>query len=235
MTELMIRTLRAFSTSSQFGYGYPDVFEDFTVAEDICRKLTNRPEIMPAQVGIWSYLLVRGSVDAASVVLEPLTDVLEDPATAWFAPEIKSCMGYGAFYQGRLNEAHRWLAEAWEGYGARSVEAASSPFWPLPHDAVPVTAGRARLRRRPDGLHGGECDVGATGHRHRRGARLPGRSLQHGLRLRLPCLDPDDHRQPGGGPRVRAPHDGDRGTMPLRLLPAARHAVRPDARARPAV
>jgi class 3 adenylate cyclase len=140
LTELMVRTLRAFSTSSQFGYGYPDVFEDFTIAEEICRKLTNRPEIMPAQVGIWSYLLVRGSVDAASVVLEPLTDVLDDPATAWFAPEIKSCMGYSAFYQGRLNEAHRWLVEAWEGYRARSVEAASSPFWPLPHDAVPVTA-----------------------------------------------------------------------------------------------
>lgn len=140
LTELMIRTLRAFSTSSQFGYGYPDVFEDFTVAEEICRKLTNRPEIMPAQVGIWSYLLVRGSVDAASVVLEPLTDVLDDPATAWFAPEIKSCMGYGAFYQGRLDEAHRWLVEAWEGYRARSIEAASSPFWPLPHDAVPITA-----------------------------------------------------------------------------------------------
>lgn len=140
LTELMIRTQRTVSTSSLFGYGYPEVLEDFTVAEEICRKLTNRPEIMPAQVGIWSYLLVRGSVDAAGVVLEPLTDVLDDPATGWFAPEIKSCMGYGAFYQGRLDEAHRWLLEAWEGYRARSLDAASSPFWPLPHDPVPITA-----------------------------------------------------------------------------------------------
>jgi class 3 adenylate cyclase len=140
LTELLIRAQRTISTSSLYGYGYPDVFEDYTVAEQICRKLSNRPEIMPVQVGIWSYLLVRGSVDAASVVLEPLTHVLDDPATAWFAPEIKSCMGYGAFYQGRLEEAHRWLVEAWEGYGARSAEAASSPFWPLPHDAVPITA-----------------------------------------------------------------------------------------------
>ena len=136
----MIRAQRTISTSSLYGYGYPEVFEDYTVAEEICRKLSNRPEIMPVQVGIWSYLLVRGSVDAASIVLEPLTHVLDDPATAWFAPEIKSCMGYGAFYQGRLEEAHRWLVEAWEGYGARSAEAASSPFWPLPHDAVPITA-----------------------------------------------------------------------------------------------
>ena len=95
---------------------------------------------MPAQVGIWSYLLVRGSVDAATVVLEPLADVLDEPATAWFASEIKSCLGYGAFYQGRLDEAHRWLVEAWEGYRSRSAEAAASPFWPLPHDPVPITA-----------------------------------------------------------------------------------------------
>ena len=140
LSELMIRAQRTISTSSLYGYGYPDVFEDYAVAEEICRKLSNRPEIMPVQVGIWSYLLVRGSVDAASIVLEPLTHVLDDPAAAWFAPEIKSCMGYGAFYQGKLEEAHRWLVEAWEGYGARSAEAASSPFWPLPHDAVPVTA-----------------------------------------------------------------------------------------------
>ena len=140
LTELLIRAQRTISTSSLYGYGYPEVFEDYTVAEEICRKLSNRPEIMPVQVGIWSYLLVRGSVDAASIVLEPLTHVLDDPATAWFAPEIKSCMGYGAFYQGKLEEAHRWLVEAWEGYSARSAEAASSPFWPLPHDAVPITA-----------------------------------------------------------------------------------------------
>ncbi len=235
LTELMIRTQRTVSTSSLFGYGYPEVFEDFTVAEEICRRLTDRPEIMPAQVGIWSYLLVRGTVDAASVVLEPLADVLDDPATAWFAPEIKSCMGYGAFYQGRLDEAHRWLVEAWEGYRARSVDAAASPFWPLPHDPVPITAVALACVAALQWLHRGERHVGATGHRDRRGARLPVRTVQLGLRLRLPGLDPDDHGKPGRGPRVRAAHDRDRGTMPVRLLPAARPAVRPDARARPAL
>ncbi len=140
LTELMIRMQRTVSTSSLFGYGYPEVFEDFTVAEEICRRLTDRQEIMPAQVGIWSYLLVRGTVGAASTVLDPLTDVVDDPTAAWFAPEIKSCMGYSAFYQGRLEDAHRWLEDAWEGYRSRSAEGAASPFWPLPHDPVPITA-----------------------------------------------------------------------------------------------
>src|SRR6516165_188878 len=49
-------------------------------------------------------------------------------------------MGYGAFYQGRLEEADRRLKEAWDGYRARSAEEAVSPFWPLPHDPVPITA-----------------------------------------------------------------------------------------------
>ena len=140
LTELTIRMQRTVSTSSLFGYGYPEVFEDFTVAQGICERLTDRPEIMPAQVGIWSYHLVRGTVGAASSVLDPLTEVVDDPATAWFAPEIKSCMGYSAFYQGRLEEAHRWLDDAWEGYRTRSEEGGASPFWPLPHDPVPVTA-----------------------------------------------------------------------------------------------
>ena len=231
LTELMIRMQRAISTSSQFGYGYPEVFEDFRIAEEICRKLTNRPEIMPAQVGIWSYLLVRGSVDAANVVLEPLADVLDDPATAWFAPEIKSCMGYGAFYQGRLDEAHRWLLEAWEGYRARSIEAASSPFWPLPHDAVPITAVALACV-----------------------AALQGATEESALWERRAIATAEELDFPSGpfsaafvsvylawirmimgnrdgGPRVRAAHDGDRGAVPLRLLPAARDAVRAAARA----
>ncbi len=143
LTELMIRMQRTVSTSSLFGYGYPDVYEDFTVAEKICTRLTDRQEILPAQVGIWSYLLVRGNVAAGSTVLDPLIDVVDEPETAWFAAEIKSCMGYSAFYQGRLDDAHRWLEEAWEGYRSRSVEGAkgaASPFWPLPHDPVPITA-----------------------------------------------------------------------------------------------
>ena len=140
LTDLRIRMLRTVSVSSLFGYGYPDVYEDFAVADKICRKLTERPEIMPAQLGIWSYLLVRGDVDEASVGLEPLIGALERPETAWFAPEIRSCVGYSAFYRGRLDEARRWLEEAWSGYRARPAGAAASPSWPLPHDPVPVTA-----------------------------------------------------------------------------------------------
>ena len=140
LTDLMIRMLRTVSLSSLFGYGYADVYEDFRVADDICRRLTSRAEIMPAQVGVWSYLLVRGDVEAAGVVLKPLANQLDAPETAWFAPEIRSCIGYSEFYRGSLDDARRWFEEAWAGYLARPADATASPFWPLPHDPVPVTA-----------------------------------------------------------------------------------------------
>jgi len=140
LTELMIRMSRTVSVSSLFGYGYPDVYEDFRVADDICCRLTSRAEIMPAQVGVWGYHLVRGDVEAAGVVLAPLANLLAAPETAWFAPEIRSCIGYSDFYRGKLDDARRWLEEAWAGYGSRPADATASPFWPLPHDPVPVTA-----------------------------------------------------------------------------------------------
>ena len=140
LTDLMIRMLRTVSVSSLFGYGYAGVYDDFRVADDICRRLTSRAEIMPAQVGVWSYLLVRGDVEAAGVVLEPLATQLDAPETAWFAPEIRSCLGYSEFYRGRLDDARQWFEEAWAGYLARPSDATASPFWPLPHDPVPVTA-----------------------------------------------------------------------------------------------
>ena len=66
LTELMVLDVRrTVSLSSLFGYGYPGVYEDFRLADGICQRLNDRPEILPARIGIWSYLLVRGTLDAA--------------------------------------------------------------------------------------------------------------------------------------------------------------------------
>ena len=237
LTELMIRMQRTVSTSSLFGYGYPEVFEDFTVAEEICRRLTDRPEIMPAQVGIWSYLLVRGSSDAASVVLEPLTDVLDDPATAWFAPEIKSCMGYGAFYQGRLEDAHRWLVEAWEGYRARSDRRRPPPR----SGPSRTTRCRSRRSRSPasppcEGATDESAHVGAAGRRRpprsstsRRGRSARPSSSVYLAWIRMITGNLDEAREFGRrtleiAERCRFDY--------FQLLGTP---VRPDARARPAL
>jgi hypothetical protein len=140
LTELNARLLRSVSVSSQFGYAYPDVLEDFQVAHGICRRYRDRPEILPAELGIWSHLFVGGDRGAASTVLEPLKQSAGGPEFSWFEPELKSCFGFDAIYGGELAEARSWLEDAWAIYLTRPAEARVSGFWPLPNDPVPVTA-----------------------------------------------------------------------------------------------
>src|SRR5207244_7694838 len=73
-----------------------------------------------AQIGIWSYMLVRGELDAAGVVLEPLTASVDAPETAWFAPEIRTSIGFHALYRGELESARPWLEDAWAEIGRAS-------------------------------------------------------------------------------------------------------------------
>ena len=235
LTELMIRTQRTVSTSSLYGYGYPDVFEDFTVAEEICRKLTNRPEIMPAQVGIWSYLLVRGSVDAASVVLEPLSRRPRRSRDGLVRARDQVVHGIRRLLPGQARGGAPLAARGVGGVprplGRGGVVAVLAP----PPRRRAGDGGRAGLRRR---LQGATEESALWERRAITSAEeldFPSGPFSAAFVSRVSGLDPDDHRQPGGGPRVRAAHDGDRRAVPLRLLPAARHAVRPAARAGPAL
>ena len=140
LAELNIRLLRTMSVSSLFGYGYSDVYDDYHCAEGICRRHSNRAAIVPAQVGIWSYMLVRGELGMATWFLAPLINAIDSPEIAWFAPEIKSCIGYNSLYAGDLLEAKRLFEEAWDGYMQRPEDERVSAFWPLPNDPLAVTA-----------------------------------------------------------------------------------------------
>jgi class 3 adenylate cyclase len=140
LAELNVRMLRAMSVSSLFGYGYEDVLDDFQHSDRICGRHTDRLELVPARLGIWGYMLVRGELGAAGVVLEPLMASVDLAEMGWIAPEVRSCMGYHAFYEGDLSSARRLLEQAWADFSARPAGQTVSPLWPLPNDPVPVTA-----------------------------------------------------------------------------------------------
>ncbi|GAC1363810.1 MAG: AAA family ATPase [Actinomycetota bacterium] len=140
LTELLLRMLRGLSVSSVFGFPHPEVLEDFEAADELCRLHTDRPEVMPATVGIWSYFFTRGEHGTAQAALERVSEGLDGPQGSWFAPEIRGCMGYDAFFAGDLNEARRLFEEAWAGFMDRPVEARVSPFWGLPNDPVSSSA-----------------------------------------------------------------------------------------------
>ncbi|MGZ6976562.1 MAG: AAA family ATPase [Acidimicrobiia bacterium] len=143
LAELSARMLRTVSVSSLYGYGFPDVLADFERADEICRRHNDRPEVLPARIGIWSYMLVRGDLGAAGEVLDALSRTVDSPDAAWFATEIRTAIGWHDFYRGDLGSARKWLEQAWAGYEERPEDAMVSEFWPLPHD--PRTVGAVAL------------------------------------------------------------------------------------------
>jgi class 3 adenylate cyclase len=140
LAELHVRMLRAMSVSSLFGYGYEDVLEDYQHSDRICGRHTDRLELVPARLGVWGYMFVRGELGAAGVVLEPLMASVDLAEMGWIAPEVISCMGYLAFYEGDLPRARSSLERAWSDFSARPPGQSVSSLWPLPNDPVPVTA-----------------------------------------------------------------------------------------------
>ena len=236
LTELMIRMQRTVSTSSLFGYGYPEVFEDFTIAEEICRRLTDRPEIMPAQVGIWSYLLVRGSVDAASVGAR--------------APDRRARRSRDGLVRTRDQVVHG-LRRVLPGQARRGAPLARRGVGGVPRAVgrrgglavlAPPARRRARSRRSrsPASPPCRACTEESALWERRALATAEELDFPSGpfssafvsvylAWIRMITGNLDEARD------VRTAHDGDRRTLPVRLLPAARQAVRPDARARPAL
>jgi class 3 adenylate cyclase len=140
LAELNVRMLRSLSVSSLFGYGYEDVLEDFQHSDRICGRHRDRLEMVPARLGIWGYMLARGELGAAGLVLEPLMARVDLAEMGWIAPEVISSMGYHAFYEGNLPGARRLLEPAWADFSDRTPGQTVSPLWPLPNDPVPVTA-----------------------------------------------------------------------------------------------
>jgi tetratricopeptide (TPR) repeat protein len=140
LTELTIRLLRGVSVSSVFGFSHPEALEDFKTADDICRRQKDRPEVMPAAVGTWTYFFSRGEHGTASTIIERLVKLIGVPEGSWFAPEVKACLGFDSLYAGDLRRARRAFEEAWEGFMQRSPQARISPFWRMPYDPAALAA-----------------------------------------------------------------------------------------------
>jgi hypothetical protein len=140
LTELTMRLLRAMSIASVLGFPHPDALEDFQAADDLCHRHGDRPELMPAAIGVWSYFATRGEHGTSRVAIERLAALVDLPQGSWFAPEVKACLGFEELFAGELAKARRVLEEAWEGFARRPPEAMVSDLWALPQDPISVTA-----------------------------------------------------------------------------------------------
>lgn len=156
--ELTMLMLRSLSVSSVRGYAAPEVLDDFRRAEAISEQLGTAPELMPAVIAIWAYWLVNGHVPTARHLADRLLAMVEDETTSWFRPEVHSCVGFQAVYEGDLVAARKEFDLAFEGYDARDPEQMVSEFWPLPNDPVAVSAvGMAVVQTLAGDCEGGEA------------------------------------------------------------------------------
>jgi hypothetical protein len=128
------------SVSSVLGFPHHEVLEDFQTADDLCGRYRHRPEVMPAAIGVFSYFTARGEHSTARTALERVAALIEVPEGAWFAPEVKACLGFLVLYAGDTGQAWRILEEAWGRFLERPPEEMVSPFWGLPQDPAALTA-----------------------------------------------------------------------------------------------
>ncbi|CAN5900165.1 AAA family ATPase [soil metagenome] len=139
LSELTARMLRGLSVSSMQGYAAPEVQSDHRRAEVLATRLGTRPEVLPSLIAIWSYWLVSGDLATARGLIERLATMIDQPAFAWFEPEVESCAGWLDFYEGHLESAQTHLERGIEGFLARPTDEVVSPFWPLPNDPIAVS------------------------------------------------------------------------------------------------
>jgi hypothetical protein len=140
LTELAARLMRARSVSSVLGFPHPEVLEDFQTADHLCRRYLHRPEVMSAAIGVFSYFTSRGEHSTARTVLDRVAALIDVPEGAWFAAEVKACLGFLILYSGDIQQASRILEEAWGVFLSRPPEETVSPFWAMPQDPVAMTA-----------------------------------------------------------------------------------------------
>ncbi len=140
LAELTDRMLRALSVSSMQGYAAPDVQSDHRRAEVLAKRLGSRPEVLPSLIAIWAYWFASGDLGTAHGLIDRLVGMASQASFSWFAPEVASCAGWQALYEGHLDDARQHQVQAMEGFLGRPSEQSVSPFWPLPNDPIAVTA-----------------------------------------------------------------------------------------------
>ncbi len=139
LSELTARMLRGLSVSSMQGYAAPDVQSDHRKAEALATRLGTRPEVLPSLIAIWAYWLTSGDLPTARGLIDRLSEMVRQPAFSWFEPEVESCAGWLAFYEGNLESARGHLERGTAGLLARPADQSVSPFWPLPNDPIAVS------------------------------------------------------------------------------------------------
>ena len=219
VTELGLRLLRVLCASSLKGYGAEEVGEDTLAVEELCRSIPPSALTVTALIVVWSFAFTKGELPRAAALAEVIT-ATGRRARAGRAPAGR---GLGGRVPGLLRGAPGRGPQAVRGGDrgagrpAADVAAAQRPARRLDD--------RPRLRVRPRGRPRAGGALGADGHRTGRGATVPPRRLEPGLRAGVRGVDAHGDRR-SGGRAPSGPGDGRGGTGPrLPVLHRARRGL----------
>jgi class 3 adenylate cyclase/tetratricopeptide (TPR) repeat protein len=125
--ELGLQSLLGSATIALRGYGADAVEKAFARALDLCQSLGDAPQRIRAELGLWTYYVVRGHYGRAVELADELLAIArQQPATGTLV-QAHYCRGFSRFQVGEIQAAHEAFNE-----GASLASVDGDPALTLP-------------------------------------------------------------------------------------------------------
>jgi class 3 adenylate cyclase/tetratricopeptide (TPR) repeat protein len=125
--ELGLQSALGSATIALRGYGADAVEKAFARALDLCQRLGDTPQRIRAELGLWTYYVVRGHYAHAVELADELLAIARQHGTTGTLVQAHYCRGFSRFHVGELHAAHEAFAE-----GARVACRDGDPALSLP-------------------------------------------------------------------------------------------------------
>jgi class 3 adenylate cyclase/tetratricopeptide (TPR) repeat protein len=91
------------------GYGSPEVEKAYGKAQELCHKVGESVQLVPALYGLWRHYLLRGNYNKAEELSLQLIELAENSGDIMYLNVARRAAGSTAFYIGKLEKASYYL------------------------------------------------------------------------------------------------------------------------------
>jgi class 3 adenylate cyclase/tetratricopeptide (TPR) repeat protein len=109
--ELGLQNTLGSATIALRGYGAEPVEKAFARALELCQRLDNAHQRFRAELGLWTYYVVRADYDRAIELADELHSIASAEQGAGALVQAAYCRGFSRYYVGQLKAAHDAFAE----------------------------------------------------------------------------------------------------------------------------
>jgi class 3 adenylate cyclase len=104
--EVALQTTLGSATIALQGYGSSEVERAFGRAQELCARLGNAEQMFKAQLGLWTYHVVRADYVRALDLAERLLRLAQAPAAPPALIHAHYCIGFTRYYAGEFGVSH---------------------------------------------------------------------------------------------------------------------------------